>query len=190
MNAWLKELETLLKKKLYQDEVEEIISFYQEMIEERLEKGESIDQILASYDMKKIVKDVTLDSVLKRDLGSYKNLSKSTKQILLLLVSTPLLLPLGIVYIAFIITAFSLLIAGIAVSISGIFGLIIYIIDLFQADLTFIDFIGILGIGIFSFSLLLLVALYLAKIVEVMFKVLLTWVTKFIKKGVTSREMD
>jgi len=65
MNAWLKELETLLKKKLYQDEVEEIISFYQEMIEERLEKGESIDHILASYDMKKIVKDVTLDSVLK-----------------------------------------------------------------------------------------------------------------------------
>jgi len=107
-----------------------------------------------------------------------------------LLVSTPLLLPLGIVYIAFIITSFSLLIAGIAVSISGIFGLIIYIIDLFQADLSFIDFTGILGIGIFSFSLLLLVALYLAKIVEVMFKVLLTWVTKFIKKGVTSREMD
>lgn len=190
MNTWLKELDIQLKKKLYENEVEEIISYYQEMIEERLEKGELIDDILASYDMKKIIKDVTLDSVLKRDLGSYKILTKSTKQILLLLISTPLLLPLGIIYIAFIITAFSLLIAGIAVSISGVFGLIVYIIDLFQANLSFIDFMGILGIGIFAFSLLLLISLYLAKIVEVMFKVLLKWMTRFIKKGVTYREMD
>ncbi len=190
MNTWLNELDIQLKKKLYENEVEEIISYYQEMIEERLEKGELIDDILASYDMKKIIKDVTLDSVLKRDLGSYKILTKSTKQILLLLISTPLLLPLGIIYIAFIITAFSLLIAGIAVSISGVFGLIVYIIDLFQANLSFIDFMGILGIGIFAFSLLLLISLYLAKIVEVMFKVLLKWMTRFIKKGVTYREMD
>ena len=190
MNTWLNELENLLKKRLYQDEVEEIISYYQEIIEDRLEKGESIDQILASYDVKKIVKDVTLDSVLKRDLGSYRTLSKSTKQILLLLVSTPLLLPLGIVYIAFIITAFSLLIATIAVSFSGIFGLVIYMVDLVNADLSFIDFTGILGIGIFSFALLLLVAIYLAKVVEIMFKALLKLITRLLKRGVTPHEMD
>ncbi|MDX9691626.1 MAG: hypothetical protein RBT45_04160 [Acholeplasmataceae bacterium] len=190
MKTWINQFELLLKKHFYDDEVEEIISYYQEMIEERVAKGELIDDVLASYDVKAIIKEITPDMIKKRDLGSYKILSKSTKQIMLLLLSTPILIPIGVLYIALIVTAFSFLIAGIAIGFSSIFGLVIYVIDLISSDLSFIHKLGILGIGIVSFSILLLLSLYMIKWVSWMSKVLLDFFIKVLNRGESQHEKN
>jgi uncharacterized membrane protein len=183
MKAWIETFRTLLKKHFYDDEVDEIIAYYQEMIEERIEKGEKEADVLASYDMKEMIKDMVPEMIRKRDVKTYRVWSKSTKQMILLMLSTPVLIPLAVIYIALIITAFSFLIASFAIGASSIFGLFIYIIDLFTTDLSFIHQLGILGIGIVTFSLLILLAIHLSKWVIWLSNKLLKIFTSFIKRG-------
>jgi uncharacterized membrane protein len=188
MKAWIEAFKTQLKKHFYAEEVDEIVAYYQEMIEERIEKGEKEADVLASYDIKEVIKDMLPEMIRKRDIKSYREWSKSSKQILLLMLSTPILLPLAFVYIALIITAFSILIASLAIGISSIAGILIYAIDIFGTDLSFIHQLGILGIGIVTFSFLLLLALHLSKWIAWISAKLIKVFTSLIKRGEEKHE--
>ena len=183
MKTWLNELRKKLDKKFYKEEVDEIVSYYEEMIEERKAKGESIDHILASYDINVLMKNITPEIVMKREHKTYLSLSKSTKQVILVLLSTPLLIPIGVTYVALIVTAVSLLIASVAMMFAGSVALISYLITLFSSTYPLIDHIGLLGIGLIGFSVMVLSAILLAKIVFVVIAGMLNIFAKVLKRG-------
>lgn len=183
MKAWLIELERSLYKKLPINEVNKVTAYYSEMITERVEKGENIEQVLMDYDIKKIVKEITVESIIKRDLKTYTSKSNTMFQILLLLLSTPVLIPLGVIYLSFIIVAFSLLISGFSVFISGFMTLFVYLIDILNSSLNIVNLIGVLGIIIFSAALIIFISIYLMKLADVLIKLLLHVGKKIIKKG-------
>ena len=51
MKTWLRELERELKRRFYDEEVKDVLSYYEEMIQERLSSGEQLDDILESYNI-------------------------------------------------------------------------------------------------------------------------------------------
>lgn len=183
MKSWLNELRKRLEKRFYEEEVDEIVLYYQEMIEERIEKGESIDLILSSYDIKEIIKNITPEIVMKRNHQTYQSVSKSTKQVILVLLSTPLLIPLGVTYIAMVVTAFSLLVASAAIAFSGCVAIIVYIIDLVSHAYPLIDTLGLLGLGMIGFSIMMLTSVIFAKLVFIIFSSMLKIFVKLLKKG-------
>jgi uncharacterized membrane protein len=54
MQKWLEELRIELEKHFYPDEVSDILEYYEEMIEDRFQNGELKEDILASYNKKKL----------------------------------------------------------------------------------------------------------------------------------------
>lgn len=178
MNQWLKELERALKHTFYEDEIKDIVSFYEEMINDRLASGEGIDHILSSYDIKKIVKDMTPEMLMKRENKSYTQVSKSTKQLLVLLLGSPLLLPLGIVYISVLIFIISMIITAWVLLFTGVVGFGAFIIDMIQSSLSLPNILGTLGIGLMMFGMIVLISLWLYQLMVITWKKLIYWFSK------------
>ncbi|MDY0295342.1 MAG: DUF1700 domain-containing protein [Acholeplasmataceae bacterium] len=182
MKAWLNELQKALARKFYDDEVKDIVSFYEELINDRLSDGESIDQILMSYDIQKIVKDMTPEVLMKRENKSYLQVSKSTKQLLILLLGSPLLIPLAVVYISFLIFVFSMILTAGILLVTGVIGFVTYVVDLFQSGLTLPNVIGTLGFGLMMFGLVVLVALWLYQLMILVWKKTIVLFSKIVHK--------
>ncbi len=178
MKTWLKDLERALKRKFYQEEVDDIISYYEEMINERLSSGESLDQILSSYDIQKIVVDMTPEVLMKRENNSYRKISKSTKQLLILLIGSPILFPLAIFYLSIMIFVFSMIMTSFIVLGSSLVGFIGFIVQLSTADLSIGSMIGMIGFALVVFSLMAIFALILLKWMAILWKKLLHWFSK------------
>lgn len=128
---FLKDLRHSLKK-FNDDEVREIIGYYDEMISDKIEMGQSEDSIIASLGhMKDISKEVQLELINSR-VNTTNSLEKTSKSffILLALLLSPALFPIAIVlFVAFftiIITSASLMLGFGAASIGLIVGLIPY----------------------------------------------------------------
>jgi uncharacterized membrane protein len=101
VKSWLSQLERKLGKSFYKDEVADVVGYYEEIINERIAQGEDESEVLKSYDIDQIVKEITPEVLMKRDHKTLKRVSKSTKQLILLLLSTPILIPLATVLIVF-----------------------------------------------------------------------------------------
>ncbi|MGE4320456.1 MAG: hypothetical protein AB7E61_03275 [Acholeplasmataceae bacterium] len=56
LKQWLNELEKELDKYISEDEATEVIDYYEEMVNDKLDDGEDIDKILNQYEPKKIAK--------------------------------------------------------------------------------------------------------------------------------------
>lgn len=184
MKAWLRELERALKRKFYEDEVRDIVGFYEEVINDRLSNDEKIDDILMSYDIQKIVKDMMPEVLMKRENKSYVQVSKSTKQLLILLLGSPLLLPLGIVYLSILIFVMSMILTAGILLVTGIIGFGSYVIDLLQSGLSLPNVVGTLGFGLMMFGMVVLLALWLYQLMIVIWKKLIFWFSKIaLKRG-------
>lgn len=166
MKTWLKELERELKKRFYLTEVQGIVSYYEEMIQERVDDGEDIDDILSDYDPKEIAKSMTTDVVMKRANDTYKAIAKSSKQLMLFLLSTPLLLPLGFAYIIILIVCVSLMISLVSVVIASIVVMFGIFINMYQSGLGQNEIIAIVGVGLITFSILILMAIWLYEVIR------------------------
>ncbi|MBN2299921.1 MAG: DUF1700 domain-containing protein [Acholeplasmataceae bacterium] len=153
MKTWLKELERELKMRFYLSEVQDILSYYEEMIQERLDQGEYIDDILSDYDAKEIAKSMTTDVVMKRANDTYKSMAKSSKQLLEFLLSTPLLIPLGFAYVIVLIVLVSLIISLFATIFGSVIGMIVIFISMVSSGLGQNEIIGFLGVGLIGVSL-------------------------------------
>lgn len=183
MKTWINELEIALSKHFYDDEVNDIISFYTEIIEDRKAQGESIDDILSDYDIKSIVKEMTPNILMKRVNDTYSKTTKSMKQLLLLLLSTPILLPLGILYITMIIVAFAFIIASVSILFSSVVGIIALVVELSTASLGTAETFGLIGLSLMGFSFAILIAVWLYKVVWILSKKLLVVFSKLAKRG-------
>lgn len=182
MKAWLNELKKALARKFYDDEVKDIVGFYEELINDRLSDGESIDQILMSYDIQKIVKDMTPEVLMKRENKSYLQVSKSTKQLLILLLGSPLLIPLAVVYISVLIFVFSMILTAGILVVTGVIGFVTYVVDLFQSGLTLPNVIGTLGFGLMMFGMVILIALWLYQLMILVWKKMIIMFSKIVRK--------
>src|SRR5690554_922967 len=118
MDEFLKALEIELKKKnLYQNEIDEIIAYYEEIISDRYENGEPMNRIIESYDIRLISRMAFPQALQKRQPETRKEVSKNVGGLLLFLFSIPVLIPLGIIYLTFIIVFGALILASGAVAI-------------------------------------------------------------------------
>ena len=184
MKTWLKELEYALQEKFYAEEITDIIDYYEEMISDRVATGEKIDDVLSAYDIKEIIKEVTPEVLIKRENSSVNRVSRSTKQLILLLLGTPILLPLGILYLAILIVVVAIMIAITIGIFTGLIGFIGLLITSVQTSIELPNLIGISGLGLVSFGLLMLFSIWLYQITTKLWKKLIVWFSKLAhKKG-------
>jgi uncharacterized membrane protein len=173
MKTWLRELERELKRRFYDEEVKDVLSYYEEMIQERLSSGELIDDILESYNIRDIAKSITPEVIMKRTNDTYKKAVKSTKQLVAVLLSTPLLIPLGVLYLSLLIFAVSMMIASGAIILSSIVGGIAFLADISQSNLGTNEVMGLIGMILMTFSLMILFSLWMFRWIQILTKKLL-----------------
>lgn len=165
MKKFLNELEKESKKYLNNEEVKEVVSYYEEIINERLADNEKLENILDDYNVKVIVKNMIPEMITKRDFKSHKNIFKSFWQLLLIMLFTaPILIPLAIVYLALMIAFAAITLSGVAVMISGIIAVIPYFIEIINYSTKIEVVLGLGGIGLIGSAIILLVGYLFAKV--------------------------
>ncbi|BCR36641.1 DUF1700 domain-containing protein [Mariniplasma anaerobium] len=188
MKTWLKELERELRLRFYVNEVSDIISFYEEMIEDRLASGEDIDDILSDYDAKEIAKSMTTDVVMKRANDTYQAVAKSSKQLLKFLLSTPLLLPIGFAYVIILIVFGSIIFSlGVAI-LASTFAIAVVLINMFQAGLGQNEIIAFTGAALIGFSFMTFILIWISKATLYISKELIELFSKLAKKKEKNNE--
>ena len=162
MKQFLKELKSYAWKFVDKKESEELVTYYQEIITDRLLEGESIEEILKDYDIAEVIKEA-IPQIMRKTPG---NVFKTMFKILIVLFSTPILIPVAVVFLVLIIVAISLFITFIAVGIAIVFSLLFYTIEIFQYTGSFSKVLGLISLGViattivFYFSYLLSYGLY------------------------------
>ena len=182
MEAWLKKFKSELKKHFYDDEIDEIISYYEEMISERQANGESIDQILKDYDIRIVIKDLTMETISKRKIDNYPVAIKSVKQLLFILLTTPLWIPIGVLYLSLLITMGALLISSIAVGFGAIAGSIGLLIESATSQGGWYVIVGLVGISFIVFSITMSIAYWLFRISYQLMIISLSFISKWLSK--------
>ena len=172
MKTFIINWEKELKKYFSETETKEIVSYYKEIIQERLDHNEDLDDILASYDPKQIVKEMMPDVVIKREKTT-KNMMRSTKGILLLLLTTPLLIPLGIVSLVLIIVFSAMIVTGFALVGGGFVVVMAYLVEVFRVDAGLSEQLVFVGTGLIGATVLSLVGM----IMIVLFKKIVSLTT-------------
>ena len=183
MKTWLKDLENALSKKFYKDEVSDIVSYYEEMIEERLSGGEKLDVILDEYDIKDILKTMTPDVLVKRKNDTYPRLARSMKQLLATLLSTPLLIPIAVVYAVLLIFALTMIIVSFVVVLSTFVGFVGFSLDFFTTTLSTGNLMVLGGLSLMMVSLMLLASIWIYQLTIWTSKKLLVLFSKIARKA-------
>ena len=176
---WFKMLDQELTKYFNEKEKKDIISYYEELIDDRLDQRESIDDVLDAYDPKKIAK-LMIPEVMSKRSNSNQQMTKNIWLIVLILFSTPILIPLGVVYLSLMISAFSVLISGGAVIVAGIGAVITQIIRSLSMGLAFSQLILTIGIALLALFVCLFIGYYLIKISWWVLQHLAIWFSQLI----------
>ncbi len=182
MDAWLKSFRIELKKHFYNDEIDEILSYYEEMISERQSNGESISDILKDYDQKRIIKELTLETISKRKIDNYFVAVKSVKQFLIILLTTPLWIPIGVLYLSLLITMGALLISSVAVGIGAVAGSLGMLIESATSQGGWYVIVGLVGISFIVFSITMSIAYWLFRISYQLMIISLSFISKWLSK--------
>ena len=149
------------------------------MIDDRLDRGEFLDNILDEYDPNVIAKSMIPEIVSKRTI-SHEKTSVNVWLIVLVLFSTPLLIPLGVVYLTFMIVVGSIMVAGIAVAGSGLFAVMLQIIGIISSGITFPNAMLSIGLVLIALIICLLVGYWLIKISWWLLQHLVMWMSQLI----------
>ncbi len=174
MKKWLDELKIALDKYFYEDEVKRILAYYEEMISERIVAGEVEEKILLQYNIPDIIKEMTLEVLVKRENETVKYVMRSLKQLLIILLSTPLLLPIGIFFLVVLILIASLSVANLAVVFTTLLIFIVFLVDLLTTGLSLTETMGLLGVSLLVVSMILLCSNWLFAFIYNLSKNMLT----------------
>jgi len=189
MKAWINELKRALSKHFYKEEVEDILAYYQEFIEDRMANGESFDDIAESYPIDQIIKSMRPVILSKRKNDTYGKQAKSMRQLFYILWSTPLLIPLGIIYLILMIVSLSMIVSIFGITFSAIVGLAAIVLDVFKSSLGTAESFAIIGISLLGLGFAALICSFILKLVWEVSKWIYKWFIKIIKKG-EHNEMD
>ena len=102
----------------------------------------------------------------------------TSRQLLLLLLGSPILLPLGIVYISILIFVMSMIFTAFLLIVTGLVGFIGLLIDMLQSSLSIPNVLGVLGMGLMTFSMLILLALWTYQLMALLWRKLIVWFSK------------
>lgn len=177
MTKWKEEFEIQLNKKFTSEETKEIISYYEEIISDRVENGELLENVLSSYPPKIIAKQMIPSVILKRS-NDNKTTIKNSYQLLLLVFSAPILIPLALVYLAVIIVFLSLIIAGFSLIFSGLVGFITHNIQVLVEVKHFPTLLGLIGLSFIVFPIIVIIGMWLYKISWIIIKFMIAWISK------------
>lgn len=174
-----------------QQEVNEIITYYEEIIADKVENGFTEEEAINSLgNVDSIINELKVNIVMKR---SEKKSTNSLKNftIILGICSTPILLPLGITFAVLFFSIFVILfslifsfgVTGFTVIIAVLFESIRGLIDGGELSVMLIQ----LGLGLFSSSFLIIITLELLKVTKILLnktnKSFLRVIKKISKKG-------
>lgn len=182
MQNWLEELKKELEKHFYADEVENILEFYEEMIEDRMQSGELIQEVCASLDPKEIVREMLPEVLSKRTNVTQKERLKTTKQLWAAIAHTSLKIPLSILYTIATCVIFVLVLS---ISISIIGSLVVFVIygfDLFEAGLTNYEKLGMSGIALVLLSVIGIIFVNIYRLILEVHKKILKLFSQLAKK--------
>lgn len=181
MKEFMRELRISLNKHFYENEVDDICSYYQEMIYEREAQGEKIEDILKDYHVKDILRDMLPEVVEKRETTP-KNIYKSNYLLIALLITTPFLIPLGVVYIVLISVFFAMIVTGFALMFSGIVSIFGFIIEAFFIGGGISQVLLMMGLGFITAAILMIVGYILVYIFKNLMMGLILATSKLAKK--------
>ena len=167
---YMKELEKKFSG-LPNKEKEEWLSFYEESIDDRLEEGKSMDEIIIEIGepddvLKDVLKEIPLGNLVKERIKPKRK--KSALEILFLILGFPLWFPLFITFLVLVLVGYILIWVGVIVGISvfismisaAIWGIFMMIAGASQGDFQIL-WIGIIlagfGGSVLTYHLLVLV---------------------------------
>ncbi len=182
MEKWLGELKLELEKHFYPDEVNDILEYYEEMIEDRMQNGELKEDIFNSYNKKEIVREMMPEVLSKRTNITQKERLKTTKQLWTAIAQTSLKIPLGILYTVFVITISAIVISILVSVIGSLFVFIAYGLDLFEASISSYDKLGMSGIALVLSALTGLIMIYLYRLILEIYRRILNIFSQWTKK--------
>lgn len=182
MEKWLGELKLELEKHFYPDEVNDILEYYEEMIEDRMQNGELKEDIFNSYNKKEIVREMMPEVLSKRTNITERERLKTTKQLWTAIAQTSLKIPLGILYTVFVITISAIVISILVSVIGSLFVFIAYGLDLFEASISSYDKLGMSGIALVLLALTGLIMIYLYRLILEIYRRILNIFSQWTKK--------
>lgn len=182
MEKWLKTLEQRLSKKFNKTEVDEVISYYEEIINDRLEHGEAIEDILKNYHMATIERDMMVSEISKREVNSIQDLFKIVFQFFFILIATPLWIPIAVIYFVSYVIVFVFFVVSVSIFFSGLVAIIYYIAVAFTDMTSFLEVTGYIGVGLVVMSILSLISLWFYKVSQWIAKNLFKVFVNLIKK--------
>lgn len=183
--AFIKELKTHLKGRINNDELHDAILYYSELIDDRLDLGESENEIIISLGkIDDIVKTISLDSIGNRSITKVISSSKE----LLKYAKTPFTIFFAVI---FAIVMFSLIVSLGAVFISFITTLIALTVSIISTTSTAISnnsevgvWIFNIGAHLFAFGLILLITILIKRLVTYLIKLTMRTFSKVLNKEV------
>ena len=182
MKKWLESLRQRLNQKFNKEEVEEVIAYYEELINDRLDHGEQLEDILNSFHIHEIEKDMFVNQLSKRENLSLKDLIKTMTQFFIVLITTPLWIPIAVLYFVFYILVAVFFIVSFSLVFSGFIAGIYYIgLGLITYQGVF-ELMGQIGLGLITTVVLCLVGLLFYKLSIWIAKYVITVFTKLVKK--------
>ncbi|MDY0277665.1 MAG: DUF1700 domain-containing protein [Acholeplasma sp.] len=154
MEKILKKIEHELRG-LEKSERENIISYYEEMINDRLENNESLKEIDESFNYKAIRKEHLPEILNKRYNKNIKDSMRTSAKLLLFLFASPILIPLAVVYLAVLVVIFSMILTGVVLMITVPLAIIAFIVERLISGEAIIAIILATGVLLFVGSLLM-----------------------------------
>jgi uncharacterized membrane protein len=194
-NQFILELRQGLSKKFSTNEVENALNYYEELIGDRLESGETEEDIVESFgSTKAIIAKLTAEIVDSRaETTDVKSIWKNIV-IIAAICTSPVL-----IFIAFIIgvVLFSLGIAFFSVAVGLIatigalmFSLIPIALELFSGGLVFLDALMVFGLMLVAIGVLILVVNTIYKIAVWLFAKISVIFTKLVKEKIEVKKHD
>lgn len=189
MEKILKEIKKNLKG-LNKDELDDILAYYEELINDRLDSGESLKEIEESLNYKEIRSEFLPKSLNKRENIKIKESIGSSNRLLIFLLTSPIWIPLGITYLVIIfslyIVIFSLFIAAISIPFAVILELINRIVFITNTGSLLIS----IGASILLSALTLIILINLIKLCKNLNNYLIKLFSNITLKGVKKNEKN
>lgn len=180
MKNFLKDLELAANKHFNKEETKEVVNYYEEIINDRISNGEDINAILKDYNVNTIVKEMIPEMLSKRDLDNNKTVGKSLWQLLIVLFSAPILIPLAI---TFIVIMLSIIIVAVSITFAffaSLLALIPYLIEVFTFTNSLGTTLGLLGIGLLSLVIIAMLGVFLLNVTTAITKQIIKWFSNLV----------
>ena len=150
MEKFIKELRKELEKRYDGKDVDDIVDFYQEIITDRVDNGEDIDDVLGHYDIDDIVKMSGPSVYSSKKEYKVRDARKGAISLIRILFSSLFTVPLGIIYFVFLVVMVAMVISGFAVGLAGIMMIIYSVVALALHNATIGLTLGMIGLSLFG----------------------------------------